>query len=356
MTTKIRIHQILIPVLFVLLFNGAVPGADFTGADDEKTAFDLCSSGNAFYQSGQYDQAIASYRESIRLDPGCYYAHVNLGVTLAKNQKTAEAIEAFTLCINKKWGSPTDRCVFYLNRAVAGEQVQDAKSAQKDRAAIAKLESVLAGELADSKDYVFMDANYCQSRNEAEKSNLLAKNRVPVAQGRVVVEKVGNSGKNAEEYEALGTIEGTLEQVAAVLTDYESYPKFMPNVSEIKIASSTQDTTIVDYKLLLPLGVVKKYRLKFWSKKQEHKIQLFWKKLPWPGLKPSETVVDTYGQWILERASRKESPVLAYYRVYTDPGNIPLGMGWIVDVLTQKSIPDIIKGTRSRVKACAEDK
>jgi len=158
-----------------------------------------------------------------------------------------------------------------------------------------------------------------------------------------------------ETESALGLIEGTLEEVAAVLADYESYPKFMPNVSEIKIAGSTQDATIVDYKLLLPLGFVKKYRLRFWSKKEERKIQLFWKKVPWAGLKPEETVIDTYGQWILEKSPQQDGPVLAYYRVYTDPGNIPLGTGWIVDILTQKSIPNIMKGTRSRVKSCGSD-
>jgi hypothetical protein len=146
-----------------------------------------------------------------------------------------------------------------------------------------------------------------------------------------------------------------LEEVSGVLADYQSYPKFMPNVNEITIISSAQDATIVDYKLLLPMGVVKKYRLKFWSKKEEQRFQLFWKKLPWPGLKPEETVIDTYGQWILEKSPQRDGQVLAYYRVYTDPGNVPLGMGWIVDILTQKSIPDIIKGTRSRVKGGGSD-
>ena len=349
-----KLLQILILFSF-LLFNHTILCAGSAGKEDQGTAYDFCLSGNAYYHDGQYDQAIAAFRESIRLDPDCYYAHINLGVTLAKSQKLTEAIEAFTFCTNKKGGSQTDRCVFYLNRAVASEQVPDTESAQKDRAIIWKLDSLLATELSDSNDYVFMDANYCQRRNKAEMSHLLGKNMLSLFEGRVVVSKVGNSGKNAQEYEALGAIEGTLEEAAAVLIDYQSYPQFMPNVSEIKIASSTPDATIVDYKLLLPLGVVKKYRLKFWSKKEEYRFQLFWKKLPWPGLKPEETVIDTYGQWILEGASQRESPILAYYRVYTDPGNIPFGMGWIVDALTQNSIPDIIKGTRSRVKGGGSD-
>jgi hypothetical protein len=200
-----------------------------------------------------------------------------------------------------------------------------------------------------------MDAIYSERRNEADKNRLFDKHKASIAKGQIIVQKITHAGKNAEEYEALGLIEGALQEVSTVLTDYQSYPKFMPNVNEIKIASSTQDATIVDYKLLLPMGVVKKYRLRFWSKKEEHKIQLFWKKLPWAGLKPEETVIDTYGQWILEKSPQRDGQVLAYYRVYTDPGNIPFGMGWIVDILTKKSIPDIIKGTRSRIKGGASD-
>ncbi len=338
-----------------LLFNCAILCAGSAGKDDQRTAFDFCLSGNAHYHGGQYDQAIAALRESIRLGPDYYYAHVNLGVALTKNRKFAEAIETFTFCINKKWGSQTDRCVFYFNRALANDAAGDAKSAQKDRATLAKLDAVWAGELANSKDYIFMDANYCERRNEADKNRLFDKHKTSIAKGQTIVRKIAHAGKNAEEYEALGFIEGTLEEVAAVLTDFENYPEFMPNVNEITVTDSTQDATIVDYKLLLPMGVVKKYRLKFWSKKEEHRIQLFWKKLPWPGLKPEETVIDTYGQWILDKSPQKDDPILAYYRVYTDPGNIPLGMGWIVDILTQKSIPGIIKGTRSRVKGGGSD-
>jgi hypothetical protein len=342
--------QILILSCF-LLFNCGIPRAGSADRGDQKTAHDFYLSGNVFCCSGQYDEAIAALRESVRLDPDYYYAQVNLGVALAKSQKFAEAIETFTFCINKKWGSQTDRFIFYFNRAIANDEAEDAKSAQRDRATLAKLDSARAGELANSKDYILMDAIYSEKRNEADKNRLFDKNMTSIAKGQVIVHKIDHGGKNAEEYEALGLIEGTLKEVSSVLSDYESYPKFMPNVNEIKIASSTQDATVVDYKLLLPMGVVKKYRLKFWSKKEEHRIQLFWKKLPWPDLKPEETVVDTYGQWIIEKSPQKDGPVLAYYRVYTDPGNIPLGMGWIVDILTQKSIPGIINGTRNRVKS-----
>ena len=148
----------------------------------------------------------------------------------------------------------------------------------------------------------------------------------------------------------MGLIEGTLEEVTRILTDYKNYSEFMPTVKEASIKDSTDEGIVVDHKLGLPMGFVKKYRLRYWAKNEESRILLFWKKLPWPELKPKETVVDTYGQWILEDFPGKDHQVLAYYRVYTHPGKIPLGTGWIVDIVTKESIPNVIKKTRRRVK------
>jgi tetratricopeptide (TPR) repeat protein len=308
-------------------------------------------SGNTHYHDGQYDKAIAAFRKSIALDPDYYYAHINLGAALAKIKKFNGAIQEFTFCIDKKWGSGADHFVFHFNRALARKEIGQTRSALRDWATLKELNPVRAEQLQNSKGYLLMDAAYVERRNEASKNRLLGQYKASITKGKIIVLKIAYSGKNAEEYEAMGLIEGTLEEVSSVLADYESYPKFMPNVSEITVRSSTDEQAIVDYKLLLPMGFVKKYRLKFWSKTEENRIQHFWKKLPWPGLKPKETVTDTYGQWILEKFPGKGKQVLAYYRVYTDPGNIPLGTEWIVDILTKKSIPNIISRTRGRVKS-----
>lgn len=45
-----------------------------------------------------------------------------------------------------------------------------------------------------------------------------------------------------------------------------------------------------------------------------------------------------------------DGQVLAYYRVYTDIGEVPLGTGWLIDTLTTESIEDMFKGIRRRVK------
>ena len=315
-----------------------------------KTAYDFYLSGNRFYREARYEEAIRAFEKSIQLDPDYYYTRVNLGVVLIKNQQFKQAVQQFTFCIEKKFGSEADRFVFYFNRILADQEIGPTQFSRKDWAVLKKLDPARTESLRQSTDYIFMDPLYAQRRNAADKDRLFQKNKASIAKGKVIVRKIAGHRKNAEEYEAIGFIEGTLQAVYGVLTDYKSFPEFMPNVKEINIRNSSDDEFVVDHKLSLPLGVVKKYRLRYWAKTEPNRIQLFWKKLPRPELKPSQTVVDTYGQWILENAPDRKNQVLAYYRVYTDPGRIPLGTGWIVDILTKESIPNVIKGTRRRVK------
>jgi tetratricopeptide (TPR) repeat protein len=350
MILKTKTLRVLILFFGLIGWDCTVFHAASTGEDGTKTAYDFYLSGNRFYHNGKYDEAILAFQKSVQLDPDYYYARVNLGVALARRQDRREAVRQFTFCIDHKWGSDADRFVFYFSRALARKEKGDKRSGQRDWSALKKLDPVRAETLRDSKDYIFMDTLYLQRRNEADKNRLFQKHKAAIAKGKIVVRRVADHGSNAEEYEAMGLIEGTLREVSGVLTDYKSYSEFMPNVEEISIRSVTDKGYVVDNKLALPMGVVKRYRLRLWEQSEAKRVQLFWRKLPWPELKPNQTVIDTYGQWILEDFPGKANHVLAYYRVYTHPGQIPFGTGWIVDILTKESIPNIIKGTRNRVK------
>ena len=333
----------------VALFSTNLHAASTKEANSE-TAYDFYLSGNRFYHDGKYDEAVSAFQKSVQLDQDYYYARVNLGVALARCRDMEQAIRQFTFCIDQKWGSDADRFVFYYNRMLAFNEKGDKRSAQRDGSALKKLDPIRARTLQNSKDYIFMDTLYTQKRNESDKNRLFREHKTSISKGKIIVRRVAGHKDNAEEYEAIGLIEGTLREVSSVLTDYKNYPEFMPNIEEIFVRSVTDEGSIVDYKLKLPMGVIKKYRLVLWSKSEANRVQLFWRKLPWPELKPSQTVIDTYGQWILEDFPGKDHHVLAYYRVYTDPGKIPFGAGWIVDILTKESIPNIIKVTRNRVK------
>lgn len=334
----------------LLLSNITIANGNSADQNTLKTAHDFYLSGNRFYLDGKYDEAIPAFIKSTELDPDYYYAHINLGVALAKTRQFRKAIQEFTMCISKKWGSDSDRFVFHFNRALAAESAGDKDLALNDWATLERLDPHRTRKVKVSGDYILMDVTYVERRNQTDKDRLLNTYRTSITKGEVVIRQVAKLEKNKQEYEAIGLITGTLKEVSGVLTDYASYPKFMPDVEEITVRISTDEGTIVDHKLGLPFGFIKKYRLKFHSKNEDGRTQISWKKLPWPELKAGETVVDTYGQWIIEDFPNKDGQVLAYYRVYTDTGKIPLGTGWIVDGLTTESIENMFKGIRRRVK------
>lgn len=348
---KTKTLLILIISVQPLVFDCSMLYAGPTGEDKQETAYDFYLSGNDSYRNGKYDEAISAFQKSVELDPAYHYARINLGVALTEVRKFEEAIREFTFCIDKKYGPGADRFVFHFNRALARKQNAETESALRDWATLKKLDPARAEELRNCEDYLLMDTAYVEKRNEADKNRFFSQYEKSITKGRVVVRKVAGSGNRRHEYEAMGLIEGTVEQVSSVLSDYESYPEFMPNVDEIAVRSSTDGEFIVDWKLALPLGMVKRYRLKCWSRREGDRILRFWKKLPWPDVRRKQAIKETYGQWILEDFPGKDNHVLAYYRVYTDPGRMPLGTGWIVNILTKNSVPNIIRRTRTRVKS-----
>ncbi len=183
------------------------------------------------------------------------------------------------------------------------------------------------------------------SFSDAEKAKFM--------RGEIVIKEVANpSGcTNGKTYDALGLIRGTVEQVFGVLADYEKYPQFMPNVEATRIESSEGNTSEVEYKLGLPMGQVKRYKLSLTAAREDAEAHINWHKVSWPELKDSETIVETTGSWLLKPFPEKPGYVLALYHVYTDPGHIPTGLGWIVNILTKGSMPDILKNTNKRVES-----
>ena len=350
MEISVKTLPILVLAFCLLLSCGAIGTTEVVEGNKSKTEYDLYLCGNALYRDGKYDEAIGAFRKSIELNGDYYFARINLGAALAKTKEHKKAAQEFTFCIEKKWGCEYDRFAFYHNRALAARAGGDSTLAVEDRAALQNLDPVRADKLKESADYILMDAAFMEARNRAGRDNLLERYSKSIMAGKTIVHKVGDFEGNAQEFDAIGLIEGRLEQVSGVVADFKNYPKFMPNVSQITVRSSTGEVAVVDYKLGLPLGIVKRYRLNFRAKKESTRYQLIWKKLPWPELKPKETVLDTYGQWIIEDFPGKEDHVLAYYRVYTDPGKIPFGAGWIADALTKQSMPKMFKKIQSRVR------
>ena len=159
----------------------------------------------------------------------------------------------------------------------------------------------------------------------------------------VELSKPGSPGKTF----AAGTIiNAPMQEVCALLQNYGAYPGFMPNTESAKVTQGGGQA-LVDITLKLPMGKIKKYRLRMEPKVGADSCVLAWKLVPWSGLKPEETIVDTSGQWQLTPGAASGKTVVRY-RVYTDPGPIPFGLGWIVDSLSKDSIPQTLDAVRKR--------
>ncbi|SHG47704.1 SRPBCC family protein [Massilia sp. CF038] len=161
----------------------------------------------------------------------------------------------------------------------------------------------------------------------------------------VDLSKAGSPGKTF----AAGTIiNAPIQDVCALLQNYSAYPSFMPNTASAKATPADGGQTLVDITLKLPMGKIKKYRLRMTPKVSAASCVLAWKLVPWPGLKQEETILDTTGQWQLTPGATPDKTVVRY-NVYTDPGPIPFGLGWIVDSLSKDSIPQTLDAVRKRV-------
>jgi hypothetical protein len=169
-----------------------------------------------------------------------------------------------------------------------------------------------------------------------------------ISKGEIIVREVA-IGKKGRTFEAIGLVRASRGIVAQVVTDYRKYPEFMPHVSSLEIVDQRGPEAVLDYTLTLPLGKIKKYRLRISARAPADKLTVLqWQMENRPGLKPAETIADTTGYWRIEDAGEGRSLVL--YHVYTDPGPVPFGLGWIVDVLSKKSVPEVLLQTRRRAE------
>lgn len=171
--------------------------------------------------------------------------------------------------------------------------------------------------------------------------------RALILKGKIVLRNLPNPGRKGRTYEAVGILQGSLDEAFAVLTDYGCYADYMPSVGAVRICEVTGPSSVVEVKLHLPLGVKKQYRLRYTSTRHESGFEVAWEKLPWPELKPSQTVVDTSGFWSVR--TFEDRGLLAVYHVYTDPGHVPLGLTGVAQGIARSKIPDGIAKLRERI-------
>lgn len=163
----------------------------------------------------------------------------------------------------------------------------------------------------------------------------------------VALADVGKPGSAGKSFVAATIINAPLQQVCALIQNYEAYPGFMPNTQSTRVSQTGPSFSVIDVTLKLPMGKIKKYRLRMEPKASAESCVVAWKLVPWPGLKQEETITDTTGSWQLSPAPGQGKTIVRY-SVFTDPGPIPFGAGWIVDSLSKDSIPQTLEALRKR--------
>ncbi|PWF55312.1 SRPBCC family protein [Massilia glaciei] len=163
-----------------------------------------------------------------------------------------------------------------------------------------------------------------------------------------VVTDTSTAGRPGKSFSAATIINAPVAAICAVLQDYPRYPGLMPNVEAVRVAPEAGGA-LVDFTLKLPMGKIKKYRLRMTPRTGPGACQLAWKMVPWDGLKPEETIVATSGSWQLAPHQGAEGKTMVNYTVHTDPGPVPFGLGWIVDSMSKDSIPKTMDALRAKL-------
>jgi hypothetical protein len=171
-----------------------------------------------------------------------------------------------------------------------------------------------------------------------------------LSEAAVTMHDVSQANRPGKAFIAGTIIDAPTQKLCSIILDFPGYPGFMPNTAQARVSRATSEFSLVDMTLKLPLGKIKKYRLKMEPKTSEQLCRLSWKLVPWEGLAPEETIVDTTGYWELTPLASDRSKTAVKYFVYTDPGAIPTGLGWIVDSLSKDSIPKTLEALRKKAR------
>ncbi|MCB0413444.1 MAG: SRPBCC family protein [Bdellovibrionales bacterium] len=126
----------------------------------------------------------------------------------------------------------------------------------------------------------------------------------------------------------------TPEQFFSIISDYESYPKFLAEVNECKIVESQGNEKIVEY----AVSVVKTFKYKL-NMKEEKPNKISW------SLHSGDIFKESNGSWVLEEEDGKTR---ATYKVEAKfKGFVPSP---IAKGLVSVNLPNMMKAYHNRVK------
>ncbi len=140
--------------------------------------------------------------------------------------------------------------------------------------------------------------------------------------------------------EAVFLIKAPPQAVFKAVTDFKHYPEFMPNIKAASLVEKTGDGS--KYRFTLKVAFLDiDYTLLLKSSIKNEIYRLAWTYV-------EGDIRDTSGSWEIKHYDKNNEYSLVFYRVKTDPGRFM--PDWAADRLSTRSIPDMIRAVRKKVK------
>ena len=200
-----------------------------------------------------------------------------------------------------------------------------------------------------SPSLLLADASWSKLDIDSKTWGMDAEDEQRLARERVVLHQKTKDGQQVQHIDAFLLIHAPLNPIFALISDFKQLPDYAPHVERIAILDQSEQHALVDYTLKLPLGIQKRYRLNLNFEHNNTNKRMTWHSDAWQPPEPNERIGATSGYWWLQPTADPNITLLAY-QTMTDPGDVPFGLGWVVDYLTHSSIEALLTQTKIRAE------
>ena len=157
----------------------------------------------------------------------------------------------------------------------------------------------------------------------------------------ILVETDINFGKG-KHYQVYAMVNNSPENVFTAIENFDNYQYFMPRFKSAEAVELTDTLISYIFNIELHMNINYQYKIKVHKSIEESIYWLAWETIDWE----KNSIKETWGQWYLQPYGNDNKQTLIHYQVYTDPGYIPLGFNWIVNILMEGSLPDTVRNLK----------
>lgn len=155
-----------------------------------------------------------------------------------------------------------------------------------------------------------------------------------------IVRLLDTPGSKIKTAEALFIVKANPDAVYKVISDYDHYPEFMPNMVKTSILEKSGSTAKCRFKLKIAMFEIE-YSLSLKSNISSLPYSVTWDFI-------EGDIKDTTGSWSIDKEGKGGHYSLVHYSVHTEPGGFT--PDWITNKLSSESIPDMIAAIRKRAE------